>query len=154
MIVQEEHQHPQSGEVVCGLQLAPGAILRESDKYDSSTGHWEECPTPGITLQTTPTTWVRPDGLSQNGKYLVMYLASNKKGLFDTVGYRGCWMVVPCPDRSKWDPRIQMPPVAHPECIRELEECGFLTFDDTRQVGVLNAAGREYGERLLRLFEN
>lgn len=42
-------------------ELEGGTVLQETDLYLSSTGTWQLCPCPGLTLQPgTPVRWVRP----------------------------------------------------------------------------------------------
>jgi len=56
------HNHPMTGVPVFGTLIESGTRLEENDVYDSTNGKWEECPCPGIILQTdgTHVIWVRP----------------------------------------------------------------------------------------------
>jgi hypothetical protein len=41
--------------------IPPGTVLERTDLYLSTTGSWEPCPCPGVTLGEGNTTqWVRP----------------------------------------------------------------------------------------------
>lgn len=46
---------------IYGYELETGDVLEPTDKYDSSSGGWELCPCPGLTIQAgAPAKWVRP----------------------------------------------------------------------------------------------
>ncbi|MFA6601764.1 MAG: hypothetical protein WCT02_02800 [Candidatus Paceibacterota bacterium] len=53
------HPKNQSEEIV-GFRLEPGDKLQTGDRYNSSSGKWEECTCVGLTLQKTNTVWIRP----------------------------------------------------------------------------------------------
>lgn len=56
------HYHPISKRIIEGDRLRAGAVLRSTDVYDSTTGYWTKCPSPGVTVQEgNNTIWVRPD---------------------------------------------------------------------------------------------
>lgn len=116
------HIHPLSGEQIVGLRLASGTRFQGGDKYDSSTGKWEDCP---CIIGTVPkgdhVRWVRPNAtLSANGKLLLGYLASTK----NLLTYVHWWKSIPSP---KWrhDGRMDWK-VTHPECVQELIDFGFV----------------------------
>lgn len=46
---------------VYGYLLEEGDVLTENDVYDSSNGHWEKCPVPGLPIGAGGSAcWVRP----------------------------------------------------------------------------------------------
>jgi len=53
-------KHPDSEAEITGTIVTAGDILRKGDMYASSSGKWEPCPTPGITLENRSVQWVRP----------------------------------------------------------------------------------------------
>lgn len=45
-----------------GYELEPGDVLEATDLYDSTSGFWEPCPCPGLTIQEgCATVWIRPE---------------------------------------------------------------------------------------------
>jgi hypothetical protein len=49
---------------VYGRRLEPGDVLEPTDMYNSSSGNWQFCPVPGVTLQAgigNDVIWVRPE---------------------------------------------------------------------------------------------
>lgn len=59
----EQIQHPIATRAsVNGEILKPGAVLRATDVYSSTTGKWELCPCPGAVLpEGLEVVWVRPN---------------------------------------------------------------------------------------------
>jgi len=51
------------GDVVLGNQLETGDVLEPTDVYESTSGRWELCPCPGLTLEASleGPIWVRPN---------------------------------------------------------------------------------------------
>ncbi|PIT88526.1 MAG: hypothetical protein COU29_01955 [Candidatus Magasanikbacteria bacterium CG10_big_fil_rev_8_21_14_0_10_36_32] len=76
----ELHTHPKNpNEKIFGQRLQAGDIVEEDDVYDSSSGKWEVCPCPGLTLQESVNTyWVRPDGITAEQKRHERLAAANK----------------------------------------------------------------------------
>jgi hypothetical protein len=142
-----EHQHPKSSVLVTGMRLAQGAVLREDDVYDSTSGTWERCPAPGLVLGSTPTVWVRPTGLSQEGLLLLAYLAERKylltKPLHESY-WR--WKMIPSPG-WKNDGRMDWP-VQHPQCVQDLIEFGFITPTKDDEIYEVSDAGRAAAQQL------
>jgi hypothetical protein len=107
------------------MRLGQGAILRDEDVYDSTTGQWEKCLCPGLELRATPTIWVRPQAeLSENARVLLGYLNSYSA----CVGvYHGTHYVIWSPTFN-WDARVDFysQQVCHPECVQELVDYGYL----------------------------
>ena len=53
-------KHPLTDVPLEGALLERGDVLQPGDMYDSTTGEWEECSTPGVIIGDTVTLWVRP----------------------------------------------------------------------------------------------
>jgi hypothetical protein len=55
------------GTFVYGRELVNGDVLQKDDVYNSTSGRWDKCPCPGLTLQgfdegaNNPVIWVRPE---------------------------------------------------------------------------------------------
>lgn len=125
------HSHPVSGATILGTRLAPGSEIRADDVYDSSDGKWRTCShvvanklQPGCT-----TIWVRQTPLSDDARTLLGYLNQGVWGSKNTcIGERNdSFFVIPSPTFN-WDGRfdIYSKQVAHPECVQELVDHGYL----------------------------
>ncbi len=58
--VKEFVHHPVSGASIFGEVLGPGDEMKEGDMYSSSSGKWEPCPSPGLTIPSGgEVIWVR-----------------------------------------------------------------------------------------------
>jgi len=57
------HKHPISGIEIKGTRLPAGTILQNTDRYDSTIGKWEKCPTQSVG-ESVPegdhVIWIRP----------------------------------------------------------------------------------------------
>lgn len=57
----KDHKHPLSGDIVRGVRLLSGDVLRDGDVYASASGRWETCPCAGVMLERGhEVPWVRP----------------------------------------------------------------------------------------------
>lgn len=56
------HRHRVDGPYVFGFELEAGDTLEPDDVYNSTSGNWEKCPCPGLTLggEGANVKWVRP----------------------------------------------------------------------------------------------
>lgn len=144
----QRHVHPVSGEVIEGIRLVEGAVLREEDVYDSTTGKWEAGPCAGLTLQNTRTIWVRPQNLSGDAKALLVALTYYKGELFATIGKRDSqYWLIPTADFD-WDPRVGLKSIRHPELLRELVDFGYLS-QPQRDIWTLTPLGGEVVDSLV-----
>lgn len=148
----QRHVHPVSGEVITGIQLVEGAILRDEDVYDSTTGKWERLPImTGGRLSQTRTIWVRPQGISDEARHLLMILSVRGGNLYHCIAERsGIYYHIPVPDFD-WDTRVQTNRVQHPRAIQELVDCGYLSVEKNRTF-VLTLLGVSVGHELLAPF--
>ena len=131
----QTHVHPSSGVAIEGVRLPPGSVIHKDDKYDSSDGKWRPAGwVAGNTLQHGCTTiWVRqPKPLSDNARILLDYLNARPWGEKTCIGERNhTFYVIPSPTFN-WDGRfdIEAMRVAHPECVQELIDHGYLVFSE------------------------
>ena len=116
------YAHPQSGEKIQGMKLAPGAKIQESDFYDSTSGRWIRCPSAGGTVpEGGHVIWVRQNAeLSEDARALLQYMATS----LNFLTHRNHWKAIPDPS-ARYDERLdwEMP---HPECVQDLIDFGFL----------------------------
>lgn len=119
-----QYLHPVSLIPLEGMRLGPGAMIRETDLYDSTDGSWRPAPCAGATLQEGCTTvWVRPEAkLSTEGRQLLSHLVHNPT--YGLTQRSGMWIVVPSA-KAKYDGRMQWE-VRHPECVQELIDFGLV----------------------------
>ena len=146
-----EHIHPRSGVAICGTLLPPTTELLPGDRYDSTSGNWEEQPIlAGCTIGPgCETTWVRPSGdlstLSNEGKGLLCYLADNNLLLTKDSWH---WKAIPSL-HWKHDGRMDGA-VQHPDCIPDLIARGFLLpCPDDSEVYEVTKAGHEAADAIL-----
>lgn len=54
---------------IFGRELETGDVLEATDVYDSTSGTWEPCPCPGLTIQAARngTVWIRPENPEDGG---------------------------------------------------------------------------------------
>lgn len=121
--------HTQTGIPLLGMLLVAGAQLRSSDHYDSTSGKWEPCPTPGVVLsENASAIWVRPNELTDDERRLLMALSSQCKGRFDCIAkvprHAKGFVLIPTPDYN-WDRRIENP-LIEGEHIQSLLDVGYL----------------------------
>ncbi len=128
----QTHTHPISGVVIQGVRMPAGTTIRETDRYDSSTGKWSSgFSAAGLVIQPgCATVWVRQPGpLSENARVLLGYLNLRGGDLYGCVALRdGKHYVVPGPHWN-WDGRFDLKVVTHPECLQELVDHGYLALD-------------------------
>lgn len=134
-----EYSHPVSGEKITGIRLGPGAILKETDRHNVTSGGWGACPCAGATLMHGyKTIWVRPASkLSPETTTLLVQLSMNG---FAITNY-GYWRVIPTPT-SKYDGRMDGRVFEHQ--VRELVEHGLVCRDlNDEQIYKITDAGHE-----------
>lgn len=123
--------HPETGDVMTGMRLVRGAILRPGDAYDSTSGRWTPCPSPGLQLGATKTLWVRPIiGLLPDERDLLTKLVTWRAHAAQRRSSRG-WYIIPTRGyASSWNHALQPPFVDHPECLQSLTDVGLLYLED------------------------
>lgn len=127
--------HPRSGATIEGVRLPPGSAIHEDDKYDSSDGTWRtaDLVAGGRVPVGDHAIWVRQPGpLSDNARTLLGYLSLQLWGEKTCIGERNnSFYVIPSPTFN-WDGRfdIEAMRVAHPECVQELFDHGYLAFGE------------------------
>ncbi len=119
--------HPRSQAPIIGMRLAAGAVLQQGDVYDSTTGTWEACTSPGVALGKTETIWVRPGAdLSNNARELLARLVRKGSTTCLVKRQRDRNYYVTSNPGHNWDGRMGHTYVKHPECVQELVEYGLL----------------------------
>ncbi len=153
--------HPFSGAIIEGVQLPPGSVIREGDKYDSSDGKWRvaHLAAGSKVPRGNHVVWVRqPSPLSDNGRVLLDYLNLKPWGEETCIGERnGAFYIIPSPTFN-WDGRFDIVAkrVVHPECIQELVDHGYLAFNEQEVANWMSEyAAVWYGHknRIYRLTE-
>ncbi len=131
----QTHVHARSGTTIEGVRLPPGSTIRQDDNYESTDGTWRPAGwAAGNTLQPgCTTTWIRQPGpLSDHARILLGYLNTRPWGKQTCLGERhGAFYVIPSP-AFNWDGRLntEATRVAHPECVQELVDQGYLAFSE------------------------
>ena len=143
----QTYTHPISRVPINGTRLAPGAVLQEIDKYNSTDGEWRACP---VAVGTVPhgnhVIWVRPRDLSEEGKDLLRFLTAHPGELYSYIARRDYgYVVVPTQNwrLSTAAMNLATPSVKHRECVQELADFGLLSFDPIAEVYSVTASGRE-----------
>lgn len=127
--------HPRSGATIEGVRLPPGSAIRKDDMYDSSDGKWRtaDLVAGGKVPVGDHVIWVRQPGpFSDNARTLLGYLSLQPWGEQTCIGERNnSFYVIPSPTFN-WDGRfdIEAMRVAHPECVQELIDHGYLAFGE------------------------
>lgn len=146
--------HPQSGAETRGVRLGPGAIVSEVDVYDSTSGDWEPCSTPGCKLEPGfAAVFVRPTELGKEAKeFLVdmmaeLFYLAHPTGQF-WVGAN--WYRVSSPD---WHPDSQVGlALRHQEIPPQLLQLGHIALlPESQTVYGLTDIGREVAQTLKSL---
>lgn len=119
------HAHPEPpGNIVRGVRLGTGAMIREGDLYNSSGGRWERAGSSwtGAVIQLgCETVWVRECELSKPNEELIARLVRNHEYI---TRWGGIWRRIPSP-RAKEDGRINWPLPAGAS-LAELLELGLV----------------------------
>lgn len=119
------HLHPISKRPIEGILLVPGAILRDTDMYDSSDGKWRSCPCPGSTLQAgCETVWVRPGQFDLATNAILRCLSHN--GFF-LLRVRGEWKIIQDPP-LKSDDQLRAR-ITYLEFVQNLIDFGLIVQD-------------------------
>jgi hypothetical protein len=147
-----EHIHPTSGATIRGMLLPPMTELLPGDRYDSTSGSWEEQHIlAGCAIDLgCETLWIRPSGdlatLSEEGKDLLRYLADHNLLLTEDLWH---WKIIPSL-HWKDDGRMDWG-VKHPDCIPNLIARGFLLpHPSDPEVYEVTEAGREAARMMLQ----
>jgi hypothetical protein len=109
------------------MRLAPGALIRNTDVYDSTDGGWHKAGrwTGSIIQPGCTTVWVRPNTeLSKEAVSLLNHLVRSDKHHFYLTDRPIHWKVVPSPQWVE-DGRMDWK-VLHPECVQELIDYGYV----------------------------
>ncbi len=124
----QTHDHPHGGAKMSGFRLAPGAILKDTDVFASTSGVWEPCPSPNLKLGETSTLWVRPqEKLSTNARLLLAYLvrAGDRFRCVVQRNSTGGYILAVSPSFN-WDGRVTSTRLDRSEGLQELVDFGFL----------------------------
>jgi hypothetical protein len=140
----QTYAHPRSGTTIEGLRLVSGALTRRGDMYDSSDGKWREFgyADSGRVPEGDHVIWVRPCELSANAVELLKSLAARSGHVAGEL--RG-WKIIPSRTWSAFtaSANIATPPVMHPECVQELADVGYLSYDANLDVYSVTEAGKQ-----------
>ena len=142
--------HPLSGVEMIGARLPMGATTQKGDRYDSTTGRWEQFMSPGVKIESDLTVFIRPMEMSAEAQNLLMLLNCHGGEAFASIAeLNGVAYVVPSPNFN-WDRRIAWLRVRNPLCIEELVGWGYLVVHirHNREY-LLTEAGKKEGQRLL-----
>lgn len=57
------HTHAETEVPIEGTRIEVGEVLRPDDRYASTDGHWQRCPSGlvGATLENSEVQWIRPE---------------------------------------------------------------------------------------------
>ena len=134
------YEHPITKKPISGVRLGRGAVIRNGDVYDSTTGDWAPAPAAGITIRLgNVLVWVRTTPPSATAMELLQELC--RPGYYLVFG-EGHWRTIP---HLAWKHRQEMDWRVATKDAEELAEYGFTEpVPEHKQVYRVSAAGREY----------
>ncbi len=123
----QTHVHEESGDVVEGLQLAPGAIVRPGDVFAAADGNWRFLPC-SFVLGNSLVKWVRPRGdLSQSAREVLLLLTDREKRPKFIHVFQHTFAIACHNDFNSIDwPRTKYPLILNPDTLRELIDYGYI----------------------------
>jgi hypothetical protein len=124
--------HQFGGPPVQGMPLVPGAVIRQGDRYDSTSASWEACEwVVGLPVPAgNHVVWVRSTDLSEEALILLGFLTRFPGGLYSHVweSSPGRYDVVPFANWTPFDATFQWAThdVHDARCVQELIDFGYL----------------------------